>query len=88
MTGVYESEILEWLVVAILVGVAVLAALTAFAFDELRWPRRYASRLFFACLFAHLGGRILGHSSEASQPVALCLDSRAETTRAESQPVF
>ena len=59
MTGVYESEILEWLVVAILVGVAVLATLTAFAFDELRWPRRYANRLFFACLFAIWAGASL-----------------------------
>jgi hypothetical protein len=37
-------------VVVILVGVAVLASLIALAFDGGRWPRRYASTLFFASL--------------------------------------
>jgi len=53
MTRGLGTESGEWLlVVAILVGVAVLAALTTFAFDELRWLRRYATSLFFAIWFA------------------------------------
>ncbi len=46
----FGTQIWEWLVAAILVGVAVLAALSAFVFQELRWQRRYASTLFFASL--------------------------------------
>ncbi len=50
MTRSFGIEIWEWLVVVILVGVAVLASLIAFAFDEGLWPRRYATTLFFASL--------------------------------------
>ena len=55
----FGTEIWEWLVAAILVGVALLAALTAFVFEELRWPRRYSSTLFFACLFVIWAGASL-----------------------------
>ena len=55
----YSAEIWEWLVVVILVGVAVLTALTAFTFEELRWSRRYASPLFFLCLVAIWAGASL-----------------------------
>jgi hypothetical protein len=50
MTRGFGTDIWEWLVVVILVGVAVLASLIALAFDGGRWPRRYASTLFFASL--------------------------------------
>ncbi len=59
MTVIYGPGIWAELVVAILVGVAVLAALATFSFDELRWPRRYATTLFFACLFAIWAGASL-----------------------------
>ncbi len=55
----FGTEIWEWLVVAILVGVAALAALTAFVFEELRWRRRYADTLFFASLFVIWAGASL-----------------------------
>ena len=50
MTWDFGTEIWEWLVGVILVSVAVLASLIALAFDGGRWPRRYASTLFFASL--------------------------------------
>ncbi len=55
----FGKEIWEWLVVAILVGVVVCAALSAFLIEELRWPRGHTIWLFFACLFAIWAGASL-----------------------------